>query len=347
VDALTAVKDRESGASAIAPHMVSGITLQNDGRVGFILTLLPGQQEKRAWIEQASKAAVAALPGVTAVTALLTAETGGGAAGEISRGETGSSGAPRVKAQWNTTPIPHVKRLIAVASGKGGVGKSTTAVNLAHALRAAGRRVGLLDADIYGPSIPRMMGLSGKPEIRNDLIVPLVSHGIACMSMGLLVAEDSALVWRGPQVTKALYQMLRLVAWASADAPLDALLVDTPPGTGDIHLSLAQQAPVNGAVIVTTPQDVAVADARKCIDMFRKVHVPLLGVIENMSGFSDPQTGKVHAIFGAGGGKRLAESCAVPFLGEVPIDIALRQASDNGQVFKDTEGIYTAIARKL
>ncbi len=251
------------------------------------------------------------------------------------------------KAVWNFTPIEGVARVYAVASGKGGVGKSTTAVNLAHALSNAGKRVGLLDADIYGPSLPRMMGINGKPDIKEGMIVPLKSHGIAVMSMGFLVGEDSALVWRGPQVTKALYQMLRQTAWGTKDTPLDVLIIDMPPGTGDTHLSLVQQAPINGAVIVTTPQDVAVADARKCIDMFQKVNVPIVGVIENMSGFTDPDSGKLHAIFGSGGGLRLARSCNVPFLGEIPIDMALREAADAGAPYSDARGFYTPIIDRL
>jgi ATP-binding protein involved in chromosome partitioning len=259
--------------------------------------------------------------------------------------KTMSAFTPTKKAVWNFEPLAHVKRVIAVASGKGGVGKSTTAVNLACALVALGKRVGLLDADIHGPSIPRMMGLAGQPDIRDGKIIPLTGHGVACISMGLLVGENSAIVWRGPQVSKALHQMLRDVQWGTESSPLDVLLVDMPPGTGDIHLSLVQQAPVDGAIIVTTPQDVAVADARKCVDMFRKVRVPVLGVIENMSVFIDP-SGARHAIFGEGGGKRMAENEKVPFLGEIPIDMKLREASDAGTMYSDN-GVYRAIARKI
>jgi len=314
--------------------MISAVTVKDGGKVGFLITINPQEREKKGWLEKACEQAVLALPGVTRVTAVLTAESQ-------------ETSAPARKAVWNTEPIPHVTRLIAVASGKGGVGKSTTAVNLAHALKGFGMKVGLLDADIYGPSIPRMMGLSGMPETKEGKIVPPVAHGIPCMSMGLLVGEESALVWRGPQMSKALAQLLRGVAWGSVASPLDILLIDMPPGTGDVHLSLAQQAPLNDAVIVTTPQDVAVADARKCIDMFNKIRVPVLGVIENMSGFTDPETGVVHAIFGSGGGARLAQSCGVPFLGSVPIDIALREASDAGTVFEDRAGIYKALAVAL
>lgn len=224
-------------------------------------------------------------------------------------------------AVWVTQALPHVKRVIAVASGKGGVGKSTTSVNLALALTKAGKRVGILDADIYGPSIPRMMGLSGKPEFKEKMI-PLSSHGVKCMSMGFITGDEAA-VLRGPMITKTLNQLLRMSEWGTADAPLDMLLVDMPPGTGDIHLSMAQQVPLSGAIIVTTPQEVAVMDARKCASMFTKVNVPVIGVIENMSG----------SVFGSGGGARLATELSVPLLGSVAMDGAIVNATDSGQVY--------------
>jgi ATP-binding protein involved in chromosome partitioning len=348
VEALAGVRDPARGLNVVEARMISGITLKEDGRVGFLITIAPGEHREKAWLRAACERAVAALSGVSAVTAVLTAE---GKPDESKQSDSSShqvmESPGRPKAQWNTEPLAHVRRLIAVASGKGGVGKSTTSVNLAHALCGGGRRVGLLDADVTGPSIPRMMGLTGVPEVKDGRIIPPLAHGIRCMSMGLLVGQDSALVWRGPQLSKALAQMLRGVEWGTQGEPLDMLLIDMPPGTGDIHLSLAQQAPLSGAIIVTTPQEVAVADARKCIDMFRKVRVPVLGVIENMSGFSDPATRTVHAIFGAGGGRRLAESQNVPFLGEVPIEIALREASDAGSRFEDKTGIYRQIVAGL
>lgn len=238
----------------------------------------------------------------------------------------------RKPAVWNKEPLPGVKKIFVVASGKGGVGKSTTAVNLALALAAQGKRVGLLDADIYGPSIPHMMGILAKPEMADGKMLPLENYGIRCMSIGFII--DQAAILRGPMITKALNQLLRLTRWGTAEAPLDALIVDMPPGTGDIHLSMVQQSPVDGAIIVTTPQQVALLDARKCASMFQKVNVPIVGVIENMSG----------ELFGTGGGKTLADELGVPLLGEIPVDVAIREATDSGQAY---EGKYSTIYREV
>jgi ATP-binding protein involved in chromosome partitioning len=224
--------------------------------------------------------------------------------------------------------VPGVKFIIAVASGKGGVGKSTTAANLALALAAIGRKVGVLDADIYGPSMPRMLGIAGKPTSRDGkTLEPMRNHGVTCMSMGFLVAEDTPMIWRGPMVQSALSQMLRDVNWGE----LDVMVVDMPPGTGDAQLTMAQQVPLAGAVIVSTPQDIALMDARKGLNMFRKVNVPVLGFIENMSYFLCPHCGERTDIFSHGGARKEAEKLGTEFLGELPLDVAIRETSDGGK----------------
>jgi ATP-binding protein involved in chromosome partitioning len=231
------------------------------------------------------------------------------------------------KVQKDLTPMPEVKNVIAVASGKGGVGKSTTSVNLALALAAEGATVGLMDADIYGPSQQRMMGLSGKPESRDGKsIEPKINHGVQAMSIGLLVDEDTPMVWRGPMVTQALQQLLFETNWHG----LDYLIIDLPPGTGDIQLTLAQKVPVSGAVIVTTPQDIALLDARKGLKMFEKVDVPVLGIVENMSTHICSQCGHEEHIFGAGGGQSMASEYGVELLGSLPLDIRIREQTDGG-----------------
>ena len=240
-------------------------------------------------------------------------------------------------AVWNTATLPHVRKIIAVASGKGGVGKSTLSAGLAMAMAASGRRAGILDADIYGPSIPRLFALSGQPEIRNGQMLPLKNHGVVCNSMGFITGDEAAIL-RGPMISKTLQQLLRMTAWGTEESPLDCLIVDMPPGTGDIHLSMAQQVPMNGAVIVTTPQEVALIDARKALSMFEKVGVPVLGVVENMSG----------GVFGAGGGEKLAAEAGVAFLGSVTMDAAICAASDAGKPYPESAArIYAAIAAKI
>lgn len=255
----------------------------------------------------------------------------------------------RKPAQWNRNPLPYVKRVVVIASGKGGVGKSTTTVNLAHTLHANGQSVGILDADIHGPSIPRMLGIqhSGQPEMKDGLLVPIQGHGIRALSMGNL-SKDQAAIWRGPMVTKALVQMLRGAHWGTEATPLDWLLIDMPPGTGDTHISLVQQVPLDGAIIVTTPQDIATIDAEKCLSLFQKVQVPVLGIIENMSYFIDP-AGTPHAIFGEGGGERLAEKHQVPFLGQIPIDPLIRETADKGTKYSlpIAQSCYQKIASRL
>ncbi|NBV54536.1 MAG: ATP-binding protein [Proteobacteria bacterium] len=230
------------------------------------------------------------------------------------------------------TAIPHVKHIIAVASGKGGVGKSTTAANLAVALAVQGLQVGLLDADVYGPSAPRMMGVKdAKPESDGQQIAPVIAHGVRVMSMGFLADETTPMVWRGPMVQSALMQMLRQVVWGSAAKPLDVLVLDMPPGTGDTQLSITQQVALSGAVIVSTPQDIALIDARKGLEMFKKVNVPILGVVENMSIFCCPHCGKNSPIFGAHGAREMAQELGYELLAEVPLEMAVRENTDAGR----------------
>jgi ATP-binding protein involved in chromosome partitioning len=242
--------------------------------------------------------------------------------------------------------VPGIKSIIAVASGKGGVGKSTTAVNLALGLKANGLKVGILDADIYGPSMPRLLGIRGRPEVASGrTLKPMEGHGLKAMSMGFLVEEDTPMIWRGPMVISALTQMLREVEWGE----LDVLVVDMPPGTGDAQLTMAQQVPLAGAVIVSTPQDLALIDARKGIAMFNKVDVPIFGIVENMSYFLAPDTGRRYDIFGHGGAKAEAARIGVPFLGEVPLEMAIRESSDAGTpvVASDPDGPHAKAYREI
>ncbi len=251
-------------------------------------------------------------------------------AGEPAIGNVAVSVASRIsahKVQKDLNPLPKIKNIIAVASGKGGVGKSTTAVNLALALVAEGAKVGVLDADIYGPSIPRMLGVSGKPDSSDGQhIEPKLAHGIQAMSIGFLIEEDTPMIWRGPMVTQALTQLLNETNWVD----LDYLIIDLPPGTGDIQLTLCQRVPVSGALIVTTPQDIALLDARKGLKMFEKVGIPIIGVVENMSLHICSKCGNEERIFGEGGGERMAAQYGVPYLGSLPLDIRIREQADGG-----------------
>ena len=354
LDALKAVQDTEQGRDIVSLGMVTGLSVQ-EGRVSFAIEVDPARGPKLEGLRQEAQKAVEALPGIAGVTAALTAHSARGAAqpapaapaprplgGKPAAGSRtggtaphshghshGHSHAPQQPAQAAKPLVPGVRAIIAVASGKGGVGKSTTSVNLALALAAIGRKVGLLDADIYGPSLPRMMGITGKPTTTPDgkTLKPMENYGVKCMSMGFMVAEDTPMIWRGPMVMSALEQMLRDVEWGD----LDVLVVDMPPGTGDAQLTMAQRVPLAGAVIVSTPQDIALLDARKGLNMFRKVDVPVFGVIENMSYFLCPHCGERSDIFSHGGARKEAERMGVDFLGEIPLDIAIRETSDSGK----------------
>ncbi len=341
--ALSTVIDPITGKDVVSAGLISSLVIR-EGRVGFLITIAPKEEDIRAPLQDACREAVENVPGVTQATPVLTAER------PAQEGATGPAG--RKGAQWNLTPVEGVTRIIAVASGKGGVGKSTTSVQLAFAAQRAGLRAGLLDADIYGPSLPRMLNLHGKPELEDNKMIPLQRAGVQCISLGFLVGEDEAAVMRGPMLTKTLHQLLRGTAWGTTERPLYILFVDMPPGTGDVHLSLVQQVPLmhnkGGALIVTTPQDVAIADARRAIAMFDKVSVPLLGVVENMSWFEDP-SGQKHSLFGEGGGQTLADRNKIPYLGSIPLMPALREACDRGS-FDNNEtanGYYDAIVKQL
>ncbi|MBA8666840.1 Mrp/NBP35 family ATP-binding protein [Holosporaceae bacterium 'Namur'] len=247
------------------------------------------------------------------------------------------------------SPIMGVKKIILVASGKGGVGKSTVACNLAVALSKSGKRTALVDADIYGPSMPKMFGIAEKPELINNLMIPLEKFGIKLMSMGFLVNPDAAAVWRGPMVTKALFQLMRMTNWAFDDREVDVMVIDTPPGTGDVHLSLAENYIIDGVVLVSTPQEVALADVRKAYDMFNKLHIPVLGVVENMSYFEDEKSKNITYIFGRNGVKNFARKAGINFLGEIPLNPKIASSSDHGTpiVLSEENGGTASLFREI
>jgi ATP-binding protein involved in chromosome partitioning len=329
LEALGQIRDPDKKRDIVTLDMVSGIAIR-DGNVAFAIEVEPERGPRLEGLRKEAEQAVEALPGVLSVTAVLTAQA-------APRGRPGAQPAPPparlaphaaggVRGQRGG--VPGVGAIIAVASGKGGVGKSTVAANLALGLKANGQRVGVLDADIYGPSMPRMLGMSGRPRSRDGrTLEPLENYGLRCMSMGFLVAEDTPMIWRGPMVMSALQQMLREVNWGE----LDIMVVDMPPGTGDAQLTMAQQVPLAGAVIVSTPQDIALLDARKGLAMFNKVDVPVLGIVENMSYFLCPHCGGRSDIFSHGGARREAARLGVEFLGEVPLDLEIRETSDEGR----------------
>lgn len=341
LDALVGIIDPRSGRNLVESDMISGLAIK-DNMVQFSLEIGdPALAEEMEPLRKKAETAVGEIPGVLSVTAILTAER------------------PRAQAQ-NTAPQKQQKQpgkgaakithIIAVASGKGGVGKSTTSVNIALALKALGLEVGMLDADVYGPSMPRMLGVQGRPDSADGKTLdPKESNGIKVMSMGFMVEEDQPVVWRGPMVMGALQQMLNDVNWGK----LDVLVVDMPPGTGDAQLTMAQSVPLAGAVIVSTPQDIALLDARKGLNMFRKTDVPVLGIVENMSYFLCPKCGEQSDIFGHGGARDEAAKLGCDFLGEIPLHMDIRTTSDSGTPIVVSQPdsahaqAYKAIAEKV
>ncbi len=330
-DALKSVVDSNTGLDPVSAKQLKNLRIEG-GDVSFDVELGYPAKSQIPALRKAYIAAVRALAGVENVSANVTSKI-------IAH-----------QAQRGVALLPGVKNLIAVASGKGGVGKSTTAVNLALALAAEGARVGILDADIYGPSLPMMLGISGRPESSDGKSMdPLENHGLQVMSIGFLIDPDDAMIWRGPMATQALEQLLRQTNWKD----LDYLIVDMPPGTGDIQLTLSQRVPITGAVIVTTPQDIALLDAKKGLKMFEKVSVPILGVVENMAVYCCPNCGHTAHIFGADGGKKMAEQYGVDYLGALPLTLSIREQADAGAPTVVAEpdgeiaGLYKAVARQV
>jgi ATP-binding protein involved in chromosome partitioning len=325
--ALAAIPGPDGRASLPESGAVTGVTIR-DGKVFVAIAIDPARAKAMEPMRAEAEAAIRAISGVAGAVVTLTAEAARAVSG-AAPGHTHESKAPPVRHGRPSEPLPGVKHIIAVASGKGGVGKSTVACNLAVGLAKLGLAVGVLDADLFGPSMPKLFGLNSKPSIAPDgkRLIPLESFGVKVMSIGFLIDEGAPVVWRGPMVVSALNQLLREVVWGE----LDVLVVDMPPGTGDTQLTMAQNVPLAGAVIVSTPQDLALIDARRGIAMFNQVKIPLLGVVENMSYFVCPHCGGRTDVFSHGGARKEAEKLGVPFLGEVPLDIAIRANSDDGR----------------
>ena len=354
MERLRQIKGPDLEGDIVSLGLVSDVFV-SDGRVVFSITVPAERAQELEPLRQAAEKVVKEVDGVETVMVALTAERAAGGARNAA-----PQSAPKPAPQQPRRPaeeqapakpgVPGIKHIVAVASGKGGVGKSTTTANLALAMASLGKKVGVLVADIYGPSVPRLFNVSGRPEaLSGRMLKPMEGYGIKVMSMGFMVEEETPMIWRGPMVISALTQMLREVAWGE----LDVLVVDMPPGTGDAQLTMAQQVPLAGAVIVSTPQDLALIDARKGLNMFKRVDVPVLGIVENMSYFLCPDCGGRHDIFGHGGARAEADRLKVPFLGEVPLTMKIRETSDAGTpvVVSDPEGsvagIYKDIAAKV
>ena len=331
LECLQTIKSPNSESDIVSQGLVSDIFFSDDSVV-FSITVPAEKAENLEPLRKAAEARVLELSGVNKAMVALTAERKPGQGGAPNPVPSNKNAEPSKQSTNERPPakpdVVGVKNIIAVASGKGGVGKSTTACNIALGLQTLGLKIGILDADIYGPSMPRLLGISGRPTIVSGrTLKPMEGYGLKVMSMGFLVDEETPMIWRGPMVISALTQMLREVAWED----LDVLVVDMPPGTGDAQLTMAQQVPLAGSVIVSTPQDLALLDARKGLNMFRKVNVPVLGIVENMSYFLCPSCGERSDIFGSGGARREAERLGVPFLGEVPLHMSIRENSDAGK----------------
>ena len=343
-EALRTVRDPSQGKDIVELGLVSAVQV-DAGNIGVVMEVPAHRGPALEPLRRKAEEAVLGIEGVTSATVILTAHEADKAAAPAG-GEQATDGAGDRQKVLES----RVKRFVAVASGKGGVGKSTTAVNLAVAMKLEGWRVGLLDADVYGPSQPRMLGVSGKPPpVGGEMVAPLENFGIRLMSMGLLVPDDTAMIWRGPMVQSALTQMLDSVAWGE----LDVIVIDLPPGTGDIQISLAQQVNLSGAVIVSTPQDIALLDVAKAITMFEKAEVEILGMVQNMALWQCPDCGRVDHIFGEGGAAREAEKRGIELLGEIPLSLSVRTGGDAGMpaVVAEPDGVaagaYRAMARTL